>query len=584
MIYQVEPITPMNIEKKKRTRVLEKNLRRFFFLLPAVFYFFTASRTPGWLDAGMIASNVANLQLGSWVNFHNLFNLLGFLWLKLFPGNNVHFYLVLLGGLFGTVTVHYMFLVGLELTSHPISAAIGAVALMVSHSLWWHSTMLEVYTLNTALLAIFLYAVVRYNKTKRRGYLYLSVFFFGLGCSNHVLVGLFIPAFILIFCILLFRSKEISGKHLLILAGCFLLGFQLYLFIFIRDFLDILRSSASDGGQTGLVRAWASLREVLHGATGGDFKEYMFNVELPLALRRFYRFAYVFWWFYNYASPAFFLGFWGILLFWKKKKYRLLFWFFILGIAVQILWSANYFIWDMYAFSLPVYVMFSLPVTLALDRLLYPGERVRKIILVLSITLLIPVLLYQSVSGWYRKGGFFKWFFDSFPETEWIEHTWEPVEYFSKPNKRNYDKVERYVTELLSVLPQKANLLDSDCRADYALRFYYRDIKQIRTDIIHHDLFSPFMTKAQGKQVAKKLKRKLENGEPVFSVSVGYPEKVVLDQLYLMYDPSKDQAWLDNLSLDGYLESFPRVRFDKIVLFADEEIWIYEMLPEAPDS
>ena len=581
MIQPVEPINTAETGLSKQALILEKNLRRFFFVIPGLFYFFTASRTPGWLDAGMIVSNVVNLQLGSWVNFHNLFHLLGFLWLKLFPGENIHFYLVLLAGLFGAVTVHFIFLAGLELTRHPLSAAIGAVTLMVSHSLWWHSTMLEVYTLNTALLAIFLYAVIRYNRTKKRGYLYLSVFFFGLGCSNHVLVGLFIPAFVLLFCILLFRRREISPKHLLITAGCFLLGFQLYLVVFIKDFLNVLGSSTADGGRADLGRAWDALREVLHGATGGDFKKYMFSRELPLSLRRFYRFGFVFWLFYNFASPAFFLGFWGFYLYWKKTRYRLTFWFFILGITALAVWSANYFIWDMYAFSLPVYVMFSLPVILALDRLLYSEGRIRRVFLALSISLLIPVLLYQGVSGLYRKGGFFKWFYDSYPETEWIRHTWDPVEYFSKPNKRNYDKVETYVAELLAVLPQDANLLNSDCRADYPLRLYYRDIKQIRTDIVHYDLFSPFMTDNRGKQVAKQLKGRLENGEPVYTVSAGFPEKVVLDQLYLMYDPTKDQAWLDSLSLDEYLESFPNVRFEKIVLFEEEGIWIYEILPKA---
>ena len=293
----------------------------------------------------------------------------------------------------------------------------------------------------------------------------------------------------------------------------------------------------------------------------------------------FFRFSYGFWIVYNFASPALLLGFWGFYLFWKKRAFRLSCWFFFAGIAAQAVWSANYFIWDMYAFSLPVYVMFSLPVTLAVDRLVERKGVVRRVTLALSLTVLLPVLLYGQVPRWYRQGGFFRWYLDSYPETQWVRHTWDPVEYFSNPYKRDYDKVERYVKKLHSVLPQQAHLLDSDCRADYPLRHYYRDIQRVRTDIIHHDLFSPFLTPEKGKKVARKLKDQLDSDNPVYTVSVQYPEKVVLDQLYLLYDPEKEPASLESIPESEYLSSFPGVRFEKIILFEEEEIWIYAMRP-----
>lgn len=160
--------------------VSKRTLHSLFFIVPGLFYYFTASRTPGWADATLIVTNVVNLELGSWVNIHNLFHLLGYLWLKLFPPDNIHFYLLLLSAAFGTLTVYLVFLIGLELTARPLAAALGALALMVSHSIWWHSTMLEVYTLNTALMAAMFYLILRYNRTEKLNYLYPAAFCFGL--------------------------------------------------------------------------------------------------------------------------------------------------------------------------------------------------------------------------------------------------------------------------------------------------------------------------------------------------------------------------------------------------------------------
>jgi hypothetical protein len=617
----------MMCSKSRIKNIWDSSLHRFFFVIPCLFYFYTACRTPGWVDATMIVSNTFHLELGSWVNTHNLFHLLGFLWLKLFPPTNIHFHLVLLSGLLGAVTVHFMFLTGRELTSHPISAAIGAIALMVSHSLWWHSAMLEVYTLNTALMSLMLYCVVRYEKTTRSvrvtgngagdvrvtgrnnvpvcaaernagnrnsvdskvgktGYLYLAVFFFGLGCSNHVLMGLFVFAFFIMVFLLLFRWKRLSIRHLLMMLICFLLGFQLYIYAFLRDFLRSLSLHAASVNQTWVNQstfgiAWHAFREVLHAATGGDFKRLMFTRGLPLERVVFYRFSYFFWIVYNYASPAVLLGFWGFYLFWKKRAFRLSFSFFITGIAIQAMWSANYFIWDMYAFSLPVYVLFSLPAMLAVDKLIERKGTVRRLTLALSFTLLLPLLIYRQVPRWYSQGGFFRWYIDGYPETHLVKNTWDPVGYFANPDKRTYDKVDRYVRKLCSVLPQQAHLLNSDSRADYPLRYYHCGVLKNRTDIVHHHIFSlSIMNPEEGRKVARRLKRVLDSGKSVYTVSVQHPEKHVLDQLYLLYNPGMDPDSLESISQHEYLSSFPGVRFEKIVLFDEEEIWIYKIVPD----
>jgi putative flippase GtrA len=554
----------------------KRTLQLLFFVVPGLFYFLTASRTPGWADATLIASNVVNLELGSWVNTHNLFHLLGFLWLKLFPPDNIHFYLLLLSAAFGTLTVYLVFLTGLELTTRPLAAALGALALMVSHSLWWHSAMLEVYTLNTALMTAMFYLVLRYNRTERLPYLYAAGFCFGLACSNHVLMGLFMLAFLVLVVHLIIRRK-ISIKRLPILLLCFLIGSGLYLFVFARDVASSYRYQPGEAGHSAVERGWNALTSTLHSATGGDFKRYMFPRELPSVQRRFWRFNYPFLLFANYPSPALLFGLLGLYLFWRRRRLRTTFLFFLSGIVAQAFWSANYFIWDMYAFSLPVYVLFSLPVILGIDWALGRGPGVRLVILLLAPALLLPVLLYPKVTDWYRRGNFIYRYFESYPEIHWARHTWDPVDYIANPNKRSFDAAERYVEKLYAVLPRNSHLLNSAGRSDYPLRYYYCGIYGMRADIVHHSLLTPLMTINKGKQEARRLKEALARGDPVYTCSLEFPEKVVLDQLYLLYHPEKDLCGLRALSEREYLCSFPGIRFEKIVLFEDEDIWIYRI-------
>jgi len=564
--------------------ILRRSSRLFFWIIPAAFYTATACRTPGWLDATMIASNVVDLSLGSWVNTHNLFHLLGHFWLKLFPPANIHFYLVLLCALLGALTVHFMYLVGLELTSSPVSAGIASLVLMVSHSLWWHSTTLEVYTLNTALMAVFLYLVIRFDKTRRVGHLLLASFFFGLGCSNHVLMGLFIFSFVALFLYMAIRDRRFPVRRLLLATLCFLLGIQLYLFVFVRDVRWNIRTAQSDSARASLVAGWRGFAATVDEATGTYFRKYMFTPDMPKDKRRFWRINYLVLQVLNFPSPALPLAYFGFFVFWRKPRFRLTFVFLVVGILAQAIWSANYFIWDMYAFSLPVYVLLAVPLTLAVHWLA-SGRGVRRAALLICLpAFLLPVLVYPRIPIWYRNGGIVRRYFDSYPEVAWTRHTFDAVEYVARPERSRYDKVDRYAESLFNILPYGAHFLSADSRADYPLRYYYRDIKHQRTDIVYHSVFIPLLTSEKARRVAVEIRQCIERGEPVYTASVEYPEKAVLDQLYLLYDSSKNDAALGALCSEEYLRSFPRVRFEKIVMVPQEEVWIYRMSARHAES
>ena len=119
-----------------------------------------------------------------------------------------------------------------------------------------------------------------------------------------------------------------------------------------------------------------ALRSTFAYATGtGTFGSFLFPTGLAAGQRLFWRLNYLFLLAWNFASAALGLAAWGLWRFWRMKERRGCFLFFGLGIAAQIAWSANYLIWDMYAFSLPVYVMLGVPLIVGVDALLASARK-----------------------------------------------------------------------------------------------------------------------------------------------------------------------------------------------------------------
>ena len=63
-------------------------------------------------------------------------------------------------------------------------------------------------------------------------------------------------------------------------------------------------------------------------------------------------------------------------------------------------------------------------------------------------------------------------------------------------------------------------------------------------------------------------------------VAKPFPERLVLDQLYVLFDSKKDLKWVSSLPIDRFIDLFPEYTFKKMVLFEDEMIWIYRVVPK----
>jgi len=541
-------------------------------------YWSTAARYPGWVDATLILNLVGKPELGVWVNIHNLFNLIGYAWLQVFSAADPHFALTLLCSLFGSLTVLFIYKTGVELTGNMLASALAAIALSVSLSLWWHSTTIEVYTLNTTLIALFLFFVFRAYRRADPRFLYLAFFCGGLGLSNHVLMGLYIFAFLAVLLPYAVRDFHLKAGSIVALTACYLAGTSLFAALFILHWTAGYRMAASGSEGGSLQLAASSLAESLRYAAGGHFLKSMFTGGLTGREKLFWRGNYLFLILLNYPSAAIVFIVTGFPRFWRHPAFRGAVVFFLVGIAAQIIWSANYFIWDMYAFSLPVYVMLALPLIAGIDGFLkkhgHLGFR-----WLLFLTLFIPVILYPSFSRWPNRENSVDRYIALYPEAGRTGGLWDPARYIFNPIKRNYDAVAEYCDGVLDRLPEGANFWDDESKAAYPLSFYYQSVKGRRRDVRINRIFGLVMGESEAEHYAQRMLGQLRRGERVFVSALVEPEKEVLVQLYNLLAPEMPAEQIRSMDLQEFRSSFPGFEIVAVPVGDDSSNRIYQLRP-----
>lgn len=507
----------------------------------------------------MIVNKVYFVDTSTWVNSHNLFFILGKIWTWIFPFGELHYRLNLLCGVFAATGVHFLFLTGLIVTRHLWASVFGSVAIMLSHSLWWHSTMLEVYTLNIALIGVLFYLVARFEREREPNLIYAAGFIWGVGCLNHALMGLLVLGFFGLFFLSPCRKDLLKPKVIGLFSFFVLIGFQLYIFLFLKE----LNQHVINKGEFSYGVLWDSFKTLVDNTTGGHFKKSMFPEELGWQREINWRVNYIFLLLMNYPSIFFPLGFFGLYAFKKIKEFRATFIFVMLCLIAQIGWSANYLIWDMYAFGMPVWVIFGFLSIIGLAQTF--KSKFAKVIKFALPSLLFGPVLYSTVPVLAKSPGFWSSYFESFVT---VSNYWDAPEYFANPNKRNYDVVKKLSEELFAKLPIGAHLFDSDGKGHYPFSLYYQKVLGKRPDLNIHLLFSPEFDDPKALQVTHKVRRLLEANAEVYVASLYWPERLFLNHLYAALSNNKTVSaeFAGGLSVENFQKTFPVYELQKISL------------------
>jgi hypothetical protein len=167
--------------------------------------------------------------------------------LHLLPFDEPAYRCNLVSTVYGSLAVALFYLLALKRTGRTAVAAVGASLLMTSHSMWWHSTIAEVYAANALLFIAALGALEMFDATGRPRWLDLACVAAGLGLFNHAQMGMWLPGLLLV--ALLARFGHGRPRGVLRMALAYAIGLVPY---GVAVLADVLRS-----GDVGAIAAEA---------------------------------------------------------------------------------------------------------------------------------------------------------------------------------------------------------------------------------------------------------------------------------------------------------------------------------------
>jgi hypothetical protein len=423
------------------------------------FYFLTICPTIGFGDTALIIDSMMRAHLNSHVNNHPLSVGLGYLFTRV-PFATIAYRANLMSVVFGAFTVVLLFVCFRVQGVSRLVAIAGAAAAAISHSLWWHSTIVENYAVSATLIAGCYLLLTLFELSSNRRFLYGACVVAGLSIFNHVQNGFLCLGVAVVGFVALYRAVD-RIKALFLCAICACIGLLPWVYLVLRD-------SSSLG-----------LSGALESAFLGKFKDTFFSESIGTAV---YEVAYLLWW----QSPLGVMSVGALLgVLWYVRRFGASAVF--LGMTTHIVMTvgvfAGYATWDRFAFLLAGFIGLHYFAGLGLGALAGFLGKPRGTALVLiwmCLALVVGPTLYGSVVSSARD-----------PLSVWRSryaggysaHLYNQAEYVVNPNKRGYREVETFAELLFDKLPPNSFFLDDDSRSYYPLAEYFQRYYNKRTDI-----------------------------------------------------------------------------------------------------
>ena len=113
----------------------------------------------------------------------------------------------------------------------------------------------------------------------------------------------------------------------------------------------------------------------------------------------------------------------------------------------------------------------------------------------------------------------------------------------------------------------------------YPLKFYYQDVLGERRDVSYHLVFGMLESESEFVEHARLLTEQLRKDCPVYVSSLAYPERNVLNHVYVRLDRTRSVAEIEKLSKDSLVERFPRYQLDAVDIDQANGIRIFRLAP-----
>ena len=447
------------------------------------------------LDAGPFA----RLGVAPWD--HPLYVLLGQAALAL-PIGNPLWRLNLLSAVAAAAAVALVFRLSVELGVQRAAAALGALALAVSHTFWFHAVTTEVLALHALFMVSLIGLALRWSVSHRPSDLRRFALLAGLGLANHLMLGLtLLPT---VAYMLLSVPTEPPGpqarasflSRAAIPTALFIIGLAPWWVQFLR----VVRVTG-----LGLAVAGVTWFPSAPPATA-------FDTVLRVARNLL---AYAGYLTYQFTPLGVALGIVGFVRLARANRpvAALLFALY----AVHVVFSAGFAVTDRFAFHLPSYVIFALFIGFGAQAALElePRRGLRVAALVLGVAV-APVVLYAASPRALRAWGVTDADF-AIPDVGFGVR--DGLSYFFNPDKRGDQSAVRFGRSTLSQLAPGAVVLAPEPYLEVGMVLrYLQHAEQSRPDVYVDPLVIVPRGDLATAQVAKA--RALGSCRPVYLAAV----------------------------------------------------------------
>ena len=452
-------------DSKKRTRRLATVLVA---ALVGVFYLLTMSRWIGLGDTAMIIDDMVQLNVNSHVNNHSLSIVFGHLF-SLLPFGGIALRCNLMSVFFGTLSMTLFYAVSFQITKRYVPSILATLSTAVMHSMWWHSTIVENYAINSAFLLGVMLCILKDDGKRSDGLVYAAAFLSGLAIFNHVQMG------ILLFVTIVYTvARECRGgrvtreavkatlKRLIMVAAFYLAGLTPSIYFLARDLL-------TKGDPVG----------VLHWATGGDFKGIMFDFSPAYMVKSLFQEFLI-----QFPTPyALVIGL-GAYVCIRKKRYWRSNLAILTAFLVNTVFFMQYHTWDKFAFLLPSFLIAAYAgIYGAAEMHRWIAGRALALRIAFSLFFLIcltaPPLFYDNLPQWGSGPGFWNGRYSN----SYTENSHDCAEYCADPDKSDFSDIHEFATLIFETLPPNSILFDDDSRTYYPLHGYYQKHYGMREDL-----------------------------------------------------------------------------------------------------
>jgi hypothetical protein len=422
-------------------------------LAAAVLYVATCAPGPLWQDSGMyqyrIWHNDIEGRLGLALS-HPLYHIIG-IGVKYIPLGEFGHRINLISAIAAAFTIANLFLLLRLWLGKNLPAIIATATLALSWTIWQFASIAEVYTLYSALFLAELIMLFQYIKTRRIGFLYLLALFNGLAIANHMW-GVIAFACYFVFLAALLVQKQITLKHLGVIAALWVIGAAPYEYLVVKNIFE-------DG-------FWPTLASA---AFGNAWRGNVLNTRLSAGIVK----ENLIFLAYNFPTPnclLFFVGLYGLKKVSPSRSFKNI---LLALLALFFVFAFRYTVPDRYSFFIPFYCLVSILIGVGFNLLISgPNRNTLRWIVVALVLLPVPTYIITPVVA--ERLQFNLPTRGDVPYRN--DYTW-----FLRPWRTGYRGAEKFADEVFKELDPDA-VVYADNTMVYPL-LYMQEVRRKRADI-----------------------------------------------------------------------------------------------------